>query len=135
MFALSATAVFAAVSEDVPAAKDPERVLARIESHEIKEKDIDQLLLVAGPQAAMMYDNEQGRKMILEELVAARLFALSARKQGFDDTPEYKADLDNFVTQALARMAVDKAIKDVTATDEDCKKFYDENQDQFATPE
>ena len=127
----AATAAFAAEGVE----KDPERVLARVEGHEIKEKDVDQLLVSAGSQAAMMYDNEPGRKMILDDLVAARLLALSAKKQGLDDTSEFKSALDGFITNFLARAAIEKAVENVAATDEDCKKFYDENPDQFTTPD
>ena len=82
--AFCAAGVFAAVTEPASAEKDPERVLAVVDGQEIREKDVDQLLMSAGPQAAMMYDNEQGRKMILDELIAGHLFALSAKKQGLD---------------------------------------------------
>ena len=133
--ALAAAAVFAADPGGAPAAKDPERVLAKVEDKEIKEKDVDQLLISAGPQAAMMYDNEPGRKMILDELVARHLFALSGKKQGLDDTPEFKSIVDGLITNLLARAAIENVLKDIAVSDEDCKKFYDENPDQFTTPD
>jgi len=128
-FAVFAADVFAAASVE----KDPERVLARVEGYEIKEKDVDQILVAAGPQAAMMYDNAQGRKAILDDLVAARLFALSGKKKGLDKTPEFQSILESFTNQTLARATIEEIIKGVAATEEDCKKFYDENQDKFTT--
>jgi peptidyl-prolyl cis-trans isomerase C len=115
-------------------AKDPERVLAKVETQEIKEKDVDQVILMAGPQGAA-YDNEQGRKAILDELVAARLFAISGKKQGLDQTPEFKNVVENFTNQALARVAIEKALANISASEEESKKFYDENPEQFTTPE
>ena len=132
-FASTAIAALAADPEGAAPVKDPEKVLARVEGQEIREKEVDQVLTAAGPQAAMMYDNEQGRKMILDDLVSARLLALSARKQGLDETPEFKSALEGFLTNLLARAAIEKAMVDVAVTDEDCKKFYDENPDQFIT--
>jgi peptidyl-prolyl cis-trans isomerase C len=118
--------------------KDPERVLAKIETQEIKEKDVDQIIQAAGPQGAA-YDNEQGRKAILDDLVAARLFAISGKKQGLDQTPEFKSALENFVenftSQTLARLAIEKAVENIAASEEESKKFYDENPAQFMTPE
>jgi len=96
---------------------------------------VDQIIEDQGPQFAMMFDSEEGRGMILNELVAGHLFALSGRKQGLDKTPEYKSALDNFEMNFLARAAAEEVIKDVTASDEDCKKFYDENKEEFAVPE
>jgi peptidyl-prolyl cis-trans isomerase C len=114
--------------------KNPERVLAKIDNHEIKEKDVDQVIQMAGPQGAG-YDNEQGRKVILDRLVATRLFALSGAKQGLDKTPEFESTLESFATQALASAAIEKSTRDIVASEEESKKFYDENPDQFTTPE
>lgn len=117
------------------ASKNPERVLAKVDKQEIKEKDIDQVIQMIGPQGAMMYDNEQGRRAILDELVAARLFALQGAKQGLEKTPAYKEALESFRNQTLARMAIEASLEKVTATSEEAKKFYDENPAQFVTPE
>ena len=137
---LASAVVFAATEdtaqpENAPASKNPEKVLARVEGKEIMEKDVDRLLESAGPQVAMMYDNEPGRKMILQEIISGALFELSARKQGLDETSEFKSAIVDFSTQYLARAAIEQAIKDITVSDEDCKKFYDENPDQFTSPE
>ena len=114
---------------------DPERVLAKVSDREIREKDIDQVIRMMGPQGAMMYDNPQGRKAVLDELVSMHLFALRGAEEKLDQTPEFKAALETFRNQSLARAAIDASLKDVTASDEDAKKFYDEHPDQFTQPE
>ena len=114
---------------------DPEKVLAKVADREIREKDIDQVIRMMGPQGAMMYDNSQGRKAVLDELVSMHLFALKGAEEKLDQTPEFKAALETFRNQSLARAAIDASLKDVTASDEDAKKFYDEHPDQFTQPE
>ena len=114
---------------------DPERVLAKVSDREIREKDIDQVIRMMGPQGAMMYDNPQGRRAVLDELVSMHLFALRGAGEKLDQTPEFKAALETFRNQSLARAAIDASLKDVTASDEDAKKFYDEHPDQFTQPE
>jgi peptidyl-prolyl cis-trans isomerase C len=114
--------------------KNPEKVLVRIETQEIKERDVDEVIEVLGPQGAM-YDNAQGRGVILEELVTSRLFSLAGAKAGLDRTPEFKASLERVSQQILAKAAVDNLLKDVAVSDEEAKKFYDENPEQFANPE
>lgn len=114
---------------------DPEKVLAKVADREIREKDIDQVIRMMGPQGAMMYDNPQGRKAVLDELVSMHLFALKGAEEKLDQTPEFNAALETFRNQSLARAAIDASLKDVTASDEDAKKFYDEHPDQFTQPE
>ena len=121
-------------TKDAPKA-DPEKVLAKVADREIREKDIDQVIRMMGPQGAMMYDNPQGRRAVLDELVSMHLFALRGAEEKLDQTPEFKTAVETFRNQSLARAAIDASLKDVTASDEDAKKFYDEHPDQFTQPE
>ena len=114
---------------------DPEKVLAKVADREIREKDIDQVIRMMGPQGAMMYDNPQGRRAVLDELVSMHLFALKGAEEKLDQTPEFKTAMETFRNQSLARAAIDASLKDVTASDEEAKKFYDEHPDQFTQPE
>ena len=50
-------------------------------------------------------------------------------------TPEFKTAVETFRNQSLARAAIDASLKDVTVSDEEAKKFYDEHPDQFTQPE
>ncbi len=118
-----------------PAKADPEKVLAKVADREIREKDVDRIIQMMGPQGAMMYGNPQGRRAVLDELVSMNLFALKGAEDKLDQTPEFKAALETFRLQSLARAAIDAALKDVTATEEETKKFYDEHPDQFTQPE
>ncbi len=136
MALLAAGWAWAAPTEPAPEPKtDPEKVLARVEGQEIKEKDVDQIIRMMGPQGAMMYDNPQGRKAVLDELVSMRLFALKGAAEKLDQTPDFQAALETFRVQSLARAAIDAALKDVSVTDEEAKKFYDGHPDQFTQPE
>jgi len=136
VFVLAPTAVFAAGEEN---ARDPQRVLARVEDYEIREEHIDQiiaqLVASAGPQAAMMHNNDAGRRMILDDFIASRLFTLSAKSQGLQESQEFQDLLESFTTHALSRMAMENALEGITVSDEDLRNFYDENPDQFTMPE
>ena len=121
-------------TKDAPKA-DPEKVLAKVADREIREKDIDQVIRMMGPQGAMMYDNPQGRRAVLDELVSMHLFALKGAEEKLDQTPEFKTAVETFRNQSLARAAIDASLKDVTVSDEEAKKFYDEQPDQFTQPE
>ena len=107
-------------TKDAPKA-DPEKVLAKVADREIREKDIDQVIRMMGPQGAMMYDNPQGRRAVLDELVSMHLFALKGAEEKLDQTPEFKTAVETFRNQSLARAAIDASLKDVTVSDEEPK--------------
>ena len=107
-------------TKDAPKA-DPEKVLAKVADREIREKDIDQVIRMMGPQGAMMYDNPQGRRAVLDELVSMHLFALKGAEEKLDQTPEFKTAMETFRNQSLARAAIDASLKDVTVSDEEAK--------------
>ncbi|MDR2522228.1 MAG: peptidylprolyl isomerase [Synergistaceae bacterium] len=144
LFALAAFAALAATPEPASPApepagpakpeKDPERLLAKVGGEEIREKDIDQVLKMMGPQSAV-YDNEQGRKAILDEMVGVHLFALSGKEKGLDKTPDYELAVRSFSLQTLARLTIENTLKDITSKEEEAKKFYDENTNQFKKPD
>jgi sulfite exporter TauE/SafE/copper chaperone CopZ len=107
-----------------------EKVLAKVGTQEITKADIEGVIQAAGGQGAV-YDNARGRKVILEELVNSRLFALYGKKQGLDRSLEFKRAIDNFSTQTLARVAIEKALENIVVPEEESKEFYDENIAQF----
>ncbi|MDR1740342.1 MAG: peptidylprolyl isomerase [Synergistaceae bacterium] len=124
-----------ALASPLEAAVSADKVLAVVEGQEIKAGDVDKVITAMGPQGTMVYDNEQGRAAILDELIAVRLFALDGEKRGLADTASFKELMANFRTQALAKTDIDEALKDVKVSDADAKKFYDEHKDRFTTPE
>lgn len=124
-----------APAESAPAAEQQPKVLARVEGKDITEEEVFQVLQSMGPQAMMMYGSPEGRKMILDELISMRLFALDGAKAKLDETPEFKSTMENLRVRVLAQTAMREVIKDVTVTDDEAKKFYDENHDHFTQPE
>ncbi len=125
-------ALHAEESKDVSETK----VLARVNGIDITENEILQFLQGMGPQAIMFYGTEQGKKMVLDEFISLRLFALDAEQKKLDDTPEFKEALENIKRGLLAQAAVREIIKDVKISDEEIKKFYDEHlKDYFTKPE
>ena len=111
------------------------KVLARVDGKDITEEEVFQVLQSMGPQAMMMYGSPEGRKMVLDELISMRLFALDGAKAKLDETAEFKATMENLRARVLAQAAMRDAIKDVAVTDDEVKKFYDENPEHFTQPE
>ncbi len=113
-------------------------IVARIDGKDITEEEVFMFIQSLGQQAQqamMFYGSPQGRNVILNELLSVKLFALDARKAKIDESPEFKAALENIKTQMLAQAAMQNLVKDVKVTDDEAKKFYDEHPENFTEPE
>ena len=124
-------------------AADADKVLARVGSEDVTEAEVleslEQISQQYGPQAMqqalMFYGTEQGRKMILDDVISMRLFALEGEAKKLDETPEFKAQMLNIKRTMLAQSVMRDAVKNVTVSDDEAKKFYDENPGMFKNPE
>jgi peptidyl-prolyl cis-trans isomerase C len=118
-------------------AAEPENsdIVVKIENEVITQEDINKLIDTLDPQMAAMYRTPEGRAAITEEIINSRLFALRGLEEGLDKSPEYLEEVERFKKHALMKVTIDKMLENVEATDEDAKKFYDENPAQFSQPE
>jgi hypothetical protein len=65
-------------------------VLANVGGIAITENDVNEFLANLGPRG-QSYDNPQGRRMVLEQLIAGKLLLLDARRNLYEAEPEFKA--------------------------------------------
>ena len=116
-------------------AAEADKVVARVASQDITESEVMEFIKPFGQQAMMLYGSEQGRKMIIDDVISMRLYAIYAQEKGMDKTPEFIAALENAKRAMLAQTAMRDIIKDLVVSDDEAKKFYDENQKLFVQPE
>ena len=116
-------------------AESGDKVLARVGSDDITEAEVLEFIQPFGQQAVMLYGTEQGRKMILDDVISMRLYALDAEDAKLDQTPEFQSQLKSARRAMLAQAAMRAAIKDLTVSDEEARKFYDDNPAMFKNPE
>lgn len=114
---------------------EADKVVARVASQDITESEVLEFIKPFGQQAMMLYGSEDGRKMIINDVISMRLFALHAEETKMDETPEFKASLENAKRAMLAQAAMRDLIKDLVISDDDAQKFYDENPKLFVQPE
>ena len=107
-----------------------DKVVAQVAGQPIMASEIDYTLMQMGPRA-QAYNNPQGRAMILEQLIAKKLFLMDAQKNLMEREPEFKEQMKRVKEELLTNYAVQKAVEKVKVTEEELKKFYDEHPDQF----
>ena len=77
--------------------------------------------------------NPQGQKMVLDQLINRKLILAGARKELLEFDPEFKKQLALAKEELLTKFAINRAIENVKVTDEEAKKYYDENTERFNT--
>ena len=103
------------------------KILAKVDNTVITEADVDATIAALG-QRGEAYNNPQGRKAVLEQLINKNLLLCDAKKNLYEYDPKFKAELAKIKDEMLANFAIEKAIAGVKVTDDEVKKFYDEHK-------
>lgn len=107
-----------------------DRIVAQVGGKPIMESEIDAMLMQMG-QRGQAYNNPQGRALILDQIINKRLFLLDAQRNLIEREPAFKEQLARVKEELLASYNIQKAVEKVRVTDEEVKKYYDENPEQF----
>ena len=107
-----------------------EKTLATVGGLPITETDLAALYATLGPRADA-YKTPEGRAALLEELIGRKLFLLEAQKNLFEAEPEFREQMKRAKEQLLTEYAIRRALSSVRVTEEEVRKFYDDNQDKF----
>ena len=107
-----------------------DKIVAQVAGQPIMASEIDEALMAMG-QRAQNYNNPQGRAMVLEQIIARRLFLMDAQKNLMEREPAFKEQLKRVKDDMLTTYAIQKAVERVRVTEDEIKKFYDENPGQF----
>ena len=110
------------------------KVWAIAAGNEITEKDLNALISRYPEQQRAAFASEGAKKNLLEQLISFELFNKFGKEMELDKTEEFKEALESVTKEILTSMAMNKALGDVTVTEEDAKKYYDENKDAFSVP-
>lgn len=106
------------------------KILAKVDTTVITDADVDATIAALG-QRGEAYNNPQGRKAVLEQLINKNLLLCEAKKNLYEYDPKFKAELAKIKDEMLANFAIEKAIANVKVTDEEVKKFYEEHKSEL----
>ena len=109
-------------------------VLATVGGMPITEEEVNEFLQGLGPRG-QAYNNPEGKKAVLGQLVANKLLLLDARRNLYEAEPAFKAELAKLRDNLLISYAADKAVASATVSDKDAEDYYNQNKDRFMTEE
>ncbi len=110
------------------------KILASVAGKPITEEDVARFIAALGERGSA-YNNPEGQKMILEELIANQLFLADAKKSLLEYEDGFKQKLAQLKDRLLIDYAMEKLLGKITVSDADVKKYYDEHESEMQTGE
>ncbi len=112
------------------------KVLATVNGTAITSDDFDREVKALPENIRPMADTPQGKKEMLDSLIMRELILQQAAKDGIDKSPEVDAKLADLKKRIIVDTYLKKKVEtDAKLTDDQLKKFYDQNLDKFKTGE
>ena len=111
------------------------KILAIVEGQEITQKDVDIFIHRLGPQQAPQFQNPEGQKRILDELINQELFLADAKLNKLEQTEEFKAELEKMKDVILTQLNISKLMSSETIDDEEIKNYFEANKAKYVTAE
>lgn len=107
-----------------------DKILARVGTIAITEADVNEFIRGLGERGAA-YNTPEGRRAVLNQLIGNKLLLLDAQRNLYEAEPAFKAELARLKEELLTSYAGDKAISGVSVTEDEVRKYYDDNKEQF----
>lgn len=105
--------------------------IAKIGDLEISRDDLLGVLRGMSREQAAQVNSFEGRKRLLEEMIAAEMFYIEAKKDGLDSDQEYLAAVEQTVKTLLQQYAVQKLIRQAQVDPAQVEAYYNEHQEEF----
>ena len=110
------------------------KILASVSGHSITEEDVARFIAAMGERGAA-YNTPEGQKLVLEELIAQKLFLADAKKSLLEYEDGFKKRLADIKDRLLVDYAMEKLLGKITVNDADVKKYYDEHESEMKSGE
>lgn len=109
-------------------------VLAIAAGNEITQKDLNAIIARYPQEQRGALENEDKKKQLVEQLISFELMNKFGKEIELDKTQEYKDAIENISKEVITSMAINKILGDITVTDEEVKKYYEDNKETFGQP-
>ena len=106
------------------------KILATIGTQTVTEADVN-AMIASLAQRGKNYNTPEGRTIILDQLINQKLLLMDAVRNLYEREPEFKAEMARVKEELLINYAVNKAVSSAKITDEEAKKYFDDNAEQF----
>ena len=125
---------FLKASQEVPGPL-PSNALVRIGSWTLTADDFNNRLNLLKQQLPDFKENDANTKnAVLDELVRQQLLVKDAEDSDIGNTKEIKDAIEDFRKTLLVQELASRLTKEVAATEDDARAYYDANKEKFTEP-
>ena len=110
------------------------KILASVAGKPITEEEVARFIDALGERGSM-YNNPEGHKVVLEELIAHQLFLADAKKSLLEYEDGFKQRLAQIKDRLLVDYAMEKLLGKITVSDTDVKAYYDAHENEMKSGE
>ena len=110
---------------------DKDKLLAEVNGKKITGVDYNLFIDSLNPQLKQYFGGEEMNKEVVNELVYQTLLYEEAMEKGMDKDDEFTQVLEKTRESMLKTYALGKLLATVSVTDDEIKKFYEDNKDLF----
>lgn len=106
-------------------------VIAKIGDIELTKDDMIRIMRNLPQQQQQQVAGIEGRKQLLNEMVAGELFYLNGKAKGYDEEEKYKELLAEATRTILQQYTMQKTLENVSLTDDELKAHYEANKSSY----
>lgn len=110
------------------------KILARVGELTVTDDEVREFITSLG-QRGQAYNNPEGMRTVLQQLISDKLFLLDARRNLYEGEAAFREQLAKFKERLLISYATDKVITAVRVDEAEVRAYFDENSAQFNTEE
>lgn len=111
------------------------KVLAIISGYEITENELNNIIMRYPEDKRGHFSSDMGKKQLLEQMIQFELMNRLGSEMELNKTEDFKAQVKQIEKDLLTQVTVNKVLSEVTVTEEDAKKYYEENKEMFKAKE
>jgi len=107
------------------------QILASVNGKNITQQDVDMAMARFPQQNQEYFASEIGKEQFLEQLISFELLHKFAIDEHLEETEDFKSQLELLKKDLLIQAAVKKVLDVVTISDEEVKKYFEDNKEMF----
>ncbi|MEW9121849.1 MAG: peptidyl-prolyl cis-trans isomerase [Thermotaleaceae bacterium] len=108
-----------------------DQILAKVGNSEITQEDLKIALKYAPKEQSAQFNSIEGKKYLLNEMIMQELIYLDAKDKGMEENEAYQKELEVLKENLLKQYAINQLLKNVTASEEEAKAYYEAHPAQF----